>query len=77
MESAEDIVISGIAGKFPECENVEEFKEALLQGIDLTTEDDRRYPAGSTYVMKGLEDRMRICYWGRPTMINHDQLRIF
>ncbi|KAG5869187.1 hypothetical protein JTB14_000253 [Gonioctena quinquepunctata] len=46
MVSAEDIVISGIAGKFPECENVEEFKEALLQGIDLTTEDDRRYPAG-------------------------------
>ncbi|KAG5873391.1 hypothetical protein JTB14_027737 [Gonioctena quinquepunctata] len=46
MESAEDIVISGIAGKFPECENVDELKEALLQGIDLTTEDDRRYPLG-------------------------------
>ncbi|KAG5872017.1 hypothetical protein JTB14_036443 [Gonioctena quinquepunctata] len=46
MESAEDIVISGIAGKFPECENVDELREALFQGIDLTTEDDRRFPLG-------------------------------
>ncbi|XP_028141037.2 fatty acid synthase-like [Diabrotica virgifera virgifera] len=46
MESKEDIVIAGISGRFPECNNVEEFREALLQGKDLLTADDRRFPAG-------------------------------
>ncbi|XP_057651186.1 fatty acid synthase-like isoform X1 [Diorhabda carinulata] len=40
------IVITGISGKFPQCENVEEFKDALLNGVDLVREDSRRYPAG-------------------------------
>ncbi|XP_072399714.1 fatty acid synthase-like [Diabrotica undecimpunctata] len=40
------IVITGISGKFPQCENVEEFKEALLNGVDLVKEDSTRYPAG-------------------------------
>ncbi|CAG9833288.1 unnamed protein product [Diabrotica balteata] len=40
------IVITGISGKFPQCTDVEEFKEALLSGVDLVKEDSTRYPAG-------------------------------
>lgn len=46
MNPWEDIVISGIAGRFPECENVEEFWQSLFDGIDLITDDDRRFPPG-------------------------------
>nr|XP_023013626.1 fatty acid synthase-like [Leptinotarsa decemlineata] len=46
METFDKIVISGIAGRFPECENVDQFKEALLNGVDLVTDNDKRYPAG-------------------------------
>lgn len=46
MEINEEIVISGIAGRFPECENVNQFWQALFDGLDLITVDDRRYPPG-------------------------------
>lgn len=45
----EDIVISGIAGHLPECENVEQFWEALYEGKDLLTVDDRRYMPGKKH----------------------------
>ncbi|XP_050463287.1 fatty acid synthase-like isoform X2 [Cataglyphis hispanica] len=41
-----DIVITGISGRLPESSNIEEFKENLMKGIDMVTEDDRRWPAG-------------------------------
>lgn len=41
-----DIVISGLSGKFPESSNVEEFKQNLLNGIDMVTDDPRRWEAG-------------------------------
>lgn len=43
---AEDIVISGLSGRFPESNNVEEFKQQLFDGIDMITDDERRWPAG-------------------------------
>lgn len=42
----DDICISGVAGRFPECENVDEFIKALLNGTDLITIDDRRFKPG-------------------------------
>uniref|UniRef100_H2Y3E5 Fatty acid synthase n=1 Tax=Ciona intestinalis TaxID=7719 RepID=H2Y3E5_CIOIN len=42
----ESIVISGISGRFPESENVEEFWTNLLNKVDLVTEDDRRWKPG-------------------------------
>ncbi|KAM6245512.1 fatty acid synthase [Porphyrio hochstetteri] len=42
----EDIVIAGIAGKLPESANLEEFWENLLNGVDMVTEDDRRWKPG-------------------------------
>ena len=41
LEDAEGIVISGISGAFPNCENVEEFKKQLFDGIDMISEVDR------------------------------------
>ncbi|KAL0105763.1 hypothetical protein PUN28_015883 [Cardiocondyla obscurior] len=39
----EEIVISGIAGRFPDSNNVEEFKNNLMSKKDLVTDDDRRW----------------------------------
>lgn len=41
-----DIVITGLAGRFPECDNVDELRDKLFAGVDLVTEDDRRWPMG-------------------------------
>ncbi len=42
----DDIVISGIACRLPESDNVEEFAQHLFNGDDMVTEDDRRWPPG-------------------------------
>lgn len=49
METDDDIVISGISGRLPECENVGEFWRALYKGEDLLTESDSRYPPGNYF----------------------------
>lgn len=46
MDALEEIVISGIAGRYPESDNIDEFWSKLLAGVDLVTGDDRRYPEG-------------------------------
>nr|XP_012226765.1 PREDICTED: fatty acid synthase-like [Linepithema humile] len=40
----EYITITGMSGRLPESSNIEEFKENLLNGIDMVTEDERRWP---------------------------------
>ncbi|XP_030762870.1 fatty acid synthase-like [Sitophilus oryzae] len=50
----EEIVISGIAGRYPECDSFDEFKEALFSGKDLITEDSRRFKPGSLGTPKRL-----------------------
>ncbi|KAK5642459.1 hypothetical protein RI129_008626 [Pyrocoelia pectoralis] len=50
----DEVVISGISGRFPECENVEEFKQKLFEGVDLVTADERRW----TSKLYGLPTRM-------------------
>jgi fatty acid synthase len=42
----DDVVISGLSGRLPESDNIEEFKEQLFSGIDLITDDERRWPSG-------------------------------
>lgn len=39
-------MIAGMSGKFPESENLEEFWANLIGGVDMVTEDDRRWKAG-------------------------------
>jgi len=43
----EEIVISGIAGRFPESDNMEILKKNLFDKIDLITDDDRRWKLGN------------------------------
>lgn len=42
----DEVVISGISGRFPESNSIDEFRENLFAGLDLVTDDDRRWPAG-------------------------------
>lgn len=50
----EDVVITGISGRLPESNNIEEFKQQLFDGVDLVTDDERRWPSG----LYGLPTRM-------------------
>ncbi|XP_066156912.1 fatty acid synthase [Euwallacea fornicatus] len=43
---ADDVVISGISGRLPESDSIEEFKQQLFDGVDLVTDDPRRWPSG-------------------------------
>jgi len=45
-DSAEELVISGFSGRFPESDNLAEFREHLINGDDMVTEDDRRWEPG-------------------------------
>ncbi|XP_077481477.1 fatty acid synthase [Stigmatopora argus] len=42
----DDIVVAGISGRLPESNNLEEFWENLINGVDMVTEDDRRWTPG-------------------------------
>lgn len=43
----EDIVISGISGRYPESDNMDELAKNLLENVDMITEDERRWPIGN------------------------------
>ncbi|KAK2585487.1 hypothetical protein KPH14_010141 [Odynerus spinipes] len=43
VEPGEEVVISGIAGRFPESDNVDILKENIMNSKDLITSDDRRW----------------------------------
>ncbi|XP_004432939.1 PREDICTED: fatty acid synthase isoform X2 [Ceratotherium simum simum] len=42
----EEVVIAGMSGKLPESENMQEFWANLIGGVDMVTDDDRRWKAG-------------------------------
>lgn len=44
----DDIVISGMSGRFPKCENIGELKEALFAKTDLLEQNTDRYEKGNT-----------------------------
>ncbi|RWS08129.1 fatty acid synthase-like protein, partial [Dinothrombium tinctorium] len=41
---SDEIVVSGIAGRFPEADDIEELWSKLMNGIELSSTDDRRWP---------------------------------
>jgi len=45
-DHAAEVVISGISGRFPESDNIAEFRKHLINGDDMVTEDDRRWKPG-------------------------------
>ncbi|CAG9771106.1 unnamed protein product [Ceutorhynchus assimilis] len=42
----DDVVLTGISGRLPESSSIEEFKQQLFDGVDLVTDDPRRWPSG-------------------------------
>ena len=42
----DEIVIAGISGRFPDCDNLKEFWDRLLNGDMLVTRDNRRWDPG-------------------------------
>ena len=52
IESPDDIVISGVACRLPESDNMDEFRDHLMKNEDMVTDDSRRYPAGATFKLR-------------------------
>lgn len=50
MNIGDEIVISGIAGRFPESRNVRSLQENLMKKLDLITDDDRRWKLGNLII---------------------------
>ena len=46
----DDIVISGISCRLPESDNMQEFRDNLMNGVDMVTDDDRRWKSGKAWV---------------------------
>ena len=42
----DDFVITGVSGRFPEANSIDEFAYNLFNGVDMVTADDRRWPEG-------------------------------
>ncbi|KAF7494247.1 Fatty acid synthase [Sarcoptes scabiei] len=49
----DDIVVSGMSGRFPESDSVEEFATNLYNNVDLIVEDERRWPFNYMGLPKG------------------------
>ena len=51
LKQTEDIVISGVGGRFPVSNNIDEFANNLFNKIDMITEDvnEERWPKGIKY----------------------------
>jgi len=52
MGEENDVVVTGISGRFPESANFEEFKNNLLCGKDLVTEERGRCPPNAFGIPK-------------------------
>ena len=52
-EKMEDIVISGISGRFPESSNMAEFRDNLLNNVNMVTINDRRFKPGLHGIPEG------------------------
>lgn len=44
----EDLVITGIGGRYPDCDHIQEFWDKLVAGVELSSVDDRRWPVGES-----------------------------
>jgi fatty acid synthase len=50
VKEGEEIVISGIGGRFPESDTVDEFANNLYNNVDMIVDDDRRWPKGNKII---------------------------
>ena len=42
----QDVVISGISCRLPESDNMAEYRDNLINGVDMVTDDSRRWKPG-------------------------------
>jgi fatty acid synthase len=50
VKEGEEIVISGIGGRFPESDTIDEFANNLYNKVDMIVDDDRRWPKGNKII---------------------------
>ena len=55
MSTKDDIVITGMSGRFPSSRNVEEFKQNLYGGVDMVTNSEDRWPDGKRIIFPKIE----------------------
>ena len=48
----DEIVISGIGGRYPESDSLDEFRDNLFNNVDMISGDDRRWPTGKHFFME-------------------------
>ncbi|XP_063530101.1 fatty acid synthase-like [Cydia strobilella] len=46
VDTEDDVILSGLSGRLPESDSIEEFERQLFAGVDLVTADDRRWTPG-------------------------------
>ena len=46
----DSVVVSGISCRLPESDNMQEFRDNLMNGVDMVTEDDRRWKPGRVFL---------------------------
>jgi hypothetical protein len=49
LKEGEEIVISGMSGRFPESDSTDEFANNLYNKLDMITDDSRRWPNGNNF----------------------------
>ena len=49
IDMEHEVVISGMAGRFPQSDSVEEYSTNLYNKVDMVTEDDSRWEPGDIY----------------------------
>lgn len=59
----DDIVISGIAGRFPQSDNIDELAANLLNKIDMVTQDDSRWPIGKLFFISNYEKTLHSYFY--------------
>ena len=47
----DSVVVSGISCRLPESDNMQEFRDNLMNGVDMVTEDDRRWKPGIVFLL--------------------------
>ena len=57
VDHPDDIVISGIGGRYPNSDNVDQFWTNLMSGLEMTTIDDSRWPLGKSFNHKWSSQR--------------------
>jgi len=60
---ATEVVVSGLSGRLPESDNIAEFREHLINGDDMITDDDRRWEPGELKCLRlsYIESELAFC----------------